>query len=539
MRLLIRSFTYILLTTSLLTACGAPAPATPTSAEPTTAPAASTPTQTDAAPAPTDVATATVADAVASVTAEPAVATATAEITVTSAPVSDSTGAMVDTNPRQPIAGGPILHDSRLAIRYVASIPVNSIRLAYDSTQKSLLMLNMEQGLVRIDPATGIKDIVATPAEMLSGATASGLAVAADGTVFVSGNQTIDTTTRAIIRRGTPSGQMTSTNKSYSWTTYTWTTVAKTEPYPRSDTPFDHLFNGIAISPDQKFIVVNSGSRTDHGEVESQNGAFPDLREIPLTARMFKLPINGNDILLQNTEEAVAPYVYAKGFRNSYDPIFAPNGVLFAGDNGPDADLPDELNVITPGRHYGFPWRFGTTDTPQRDPAYDPTNDGYLQPDFTAVQIGAYANDPSYPAAPTTFSDPIANAGPAGVDYRTADGVAHNAAAEGITLSSFTPHRSPLGLVFLDRAFPASWQNTDDGLNAIILSWGAAGGTLPDRGQDMLALELSPTGSTYTMTARELVTGLRNPIDAAAIENRVYVLEFGDKVSLWEFTFQQ
>jgi hypothetical protein len=55
----------------------------------------------------------------------------------------------------------------------------------------------------------------------------------------------------------------------------------------------------------------------------------------------------------------------------------------------------------------------------------------------------------------------------------------------------------------------------------------------------MLALQLSPTGSTYTMTARELVTGLRNPIDAAAIENRVYVLEFGDKVSLWEFTFQQ
>ena len=539
MRPFMRVFAYLLLTASLVTACGAPAPTTTTSAEPTTAPTASAPTQSDAAVAPTDIATATIADAVASATAEPAVVTATAEITVTSVPVSDSTGGVVDTSPRQPVAGGPTLHDSRLAIRYVASIPVNSIRLAYDVTQKSLLMLNMEQGLVRIDPTTGIKDIVATPAEMLAGATASGLAVAADGTVFVSGNQTIDKTTRAVIRRGTPSGQMTSINQSYSWTTYTWTTLAKTEPYPRSDTPFDHLVNGIAISPDQKFIVVNSGSRTDHGEVENQNGAFPDLREIALTSRMFKLPINGNDILLQNSEEAIAPYVYAKGFRNSYDPVFAPNGVLFAGENGPDADLPDELNAITPGLHYGFPWRFGTTDTPQRDPAYDPINDGYLQPDFTAVQIGAYANDPSYPAAPTTFVDPIANAGPAGVDYRTADGAAHNAAAEGITLSSFTPHRSPLGLVFLDRAFPASWQNADDGLSAIILSWGAAGGTLRDRGQDMLALELSPTGSTYTMTARELVTGLRNPIDAAAIENRVYVLEFGDKVSLWEFTFQQ
>ena len=94
-------------------------------------------------------------------------------------------------------------------------------------------------------------------------------------------------------------------------------------------------------------------------------------------------------------------------------------------------------------------------------------------------------------------------------------------------------------MVFADQTFPASWQPSGTNLHAFILSWGAAGGSLTDRGQDMLALELTPAGNSYTMTARQLVRGLRNPIDAASIDNRVYVLEFGDNVALWEITFQQ
>ena len=519
-------FFRILLLTTLLAACTAqPSGSVPTTTTDSTstvgdsaAPAATTtpvlaidPT----APAPTEPPT-------------PAVTATTAPTmppTATAAPVTSGDGTVIDTTPRVPVAGGPTVLDSRISVRRVASIPVNSIRLAYDAPNKALLMLNMEQGLVRIDPQTGAKDIVASPADMLVGATASGLAVTSAGVVFVSGNMSVEKNTQAVIRRGTPNGSG-----------YTWNTVARTVAYPRSDTPFDHLVNGIAISPDERFIVVNSGSRTDHGEIESQNGAFPDLREIALTSRMFKLPIDGTDILLENDEAAVAKYVYAKGFRNSYDPIFAPNGVLFAGENGPDADFPDELNAIIPGKHYGFPWRFGTMDTPQRDPAYDPANDKYLNPDFTAVQIGAYANDPTYPPAPGPFVDPIPNSGPAGVNYRSADGAAHDAGSEGTTVSSFTPHRSPLGLTFLGAGFPAAWQSTKSTLNAVILSWGAAGGDLPDRGQDMLFLEITPAASGYTMRSRQIARDLHNPIDSVSIDNHVYVLEFGDNVALWEFT---
>lgn len=506
----------VLLTTALLlcVACsGAPSAAAPT----VTPVLAIDPT----APAPTAEPTTEPTAASADATATP-LPTAPA---ATTAPVTTTDGTLIDTTPRVPVAGGPTLHDSRLGVRRVATIPVNSIRLAYDAPTQTLLMLNMEQGLVRIDPQSGAKTIVSSPAEMLVGATASGLAVTSGGTVFVSGNLVVEKQTQAVVRRGIPTGSG-----------YRWETVARTVSYPRSDTPFDHLVNGIAISPDESYIVVNSGSRTDHGEIESQNGAFPDTREVALTARMFKLPIDGVDILLENDETAVAPYVYARGFRNSYDPIFAPNGVLYAGDNGPDADFPDELNAVVPGKHYGFPWRFGTIDTPQRDPAYDPSTDRYLNADFTAVQIGAYANDPTYPPAPPAMVDPIVNSGPDGVWYRAADGSARDAGATGETVSSFTPHRSPLGLSFLGDTFPAAWQSTKTQLQAVILSWGAAGGDIPDRGQDMLLLQITP-GAAASMTSRQLVTDLRNPIDSVAVGTKVYVLEFGDNVALWEISF--
>ena len=432
----------------------------------------------------------------------------------------------VDAKPRQPIAGGPTLLDSRIDVRRVTDVPVNSIRLVYDAKNSSLLMLTISDGLQRINPVDGKKTVVASITDMLGAAVPDGLAVANDGTVYVVGNEAVKTMTKAVVRRGIPNGAG-----------YTWETVASTEPYPRSDTPFDHLFNGIVVS--NKWIYVTSGSRTDHGEVETQNGAFPDLREAALTARMYRLAADSKDVVLKNDETAVAPYVYARGFRNAFDPAFAPNGDLFVGDNGPDADLPDELNWVRQGGHFGFPWRFGDIDNPQRDPAYDPAKDLRLQPDFTAVQIGAYHNDPTYPAAPGKFLDPVINQGPAATNYRGVDGKSHDAAQEGKTLAGITPHRSPLGLVFANKDFPKSWLGNSKTLTGFLLSWGAAGGTLPDRGQDMLALQLSKSGDNYTMTARQIVRDLHNPIDSAIVGDKIYVLEYGDKVAIWEFTFHE
>ena len=41
------------------------------------------------------------------------------------------------------------------------------------------------------------------------------------------------------------------------------------------------------------------------------------------------------------------------------------------------------------------------------------------------------------------------------------------------------------------------------------------------------------------MTARQIVRDLHNPIDSAIVGDKIYVLEYGDKVAIWEFTFHE
>ena len=218
---------------------------------------------------------------------------------------------------------------------------------------------------------------------------------------------------------------------------------------------------------------------------------------------------------------------------------FAPNGDLFAVDNGPDADYPDELNWIREGLHYGFPWRFGTQDNPQQFPNYDPTKDLHLQSGFYATDNGLYHNNPGFPQPPGAFTDPIVNLGPDAMKYRGDDGKEYDAYIKGESLSTFTPHRAPLGLVFVtDSELPAQWRSEGDALSAFLLSWGAAGGTLSDRGQDLLHIQLTKRGENYEAITAQIARGFHNPIDAVLIENRLYVLDYGGNGAIWELTFE-
>jgi glucose/arabinose dehydrogenase len=254
---------------------------------------------------------------------------------------------------------------------------------------------------------------------------ASGMAFGQDGTLYVLGNVNKGATAQAIVYKGKLDASQ----------QRVWTTLVSTAPYELSMTQFDHMFNGIVVSPDGKFLYINSGSRTDHGEVEDARGAFPNTREVALTSAIFRIPTDTDNQVLPNDEAQLKSkgYLFADGTRNSYDLAFAPNGDLCAGDNGPDADYPDELNWLQEGRHYGFPWRFGDLDNAQRAPDYDPSKDGRLQPEFFAVKNGLYTNDPAFPAPPAgvAFSDPIANLGPDGDVFRAADGRAYDASELG------------------------------------------------------------------------------------------------------------
>ena len=325
----------------------------------------------------------------------------------------------------------------------------------------------------------------------------------------------------------------------------TWFTLAETAPYERCDCIFNHEVNGLVVSPDNRSLFINSGSRTDHGEVQDGNRAFPDLRETALTSVVLRVPTDARDLVLPNNRDALRAqgFLFAEGLRNSYDLAFAPNGDLFAAENGPDRDMAEELNWLREGHHYGFPWRMGLEDTPQQFPDYDPAGDFLLPARFTAVREGYYHNDPTYPPPPRDFTDPVINLGPDADAYRDpADGQVKDASEEGVRFATFTAHRSPLGLVFdTDNALDEPFQG-----DGFVLSWTEGdpdgddiAGPFNDPSEDLLHLDLAKVGDNYEARVSRIVGGFSNPIDAEIIGNRIYVIEWGGGRGLWEIVLPQ
>ena len=325
----------------------------------------------------------------------------------------------------------------------------------------------------------------------------------------------------------------------------TWFTLAETAPYERCDCIFNHEVNGLVVSPDNRSLFINSGSRTDHGEIQDGNRQFSDLRETALTAIVLRVPTDARDLVLPNDRDALRAqgFLYAEGLRNAYDLAFAPNGDLFATENGPDRDMAEELNWLREGHHYGFPWRMGLEDTPQQFPDYDPASDFLLPARFTAVREGYYHNDPTYPPPPRDFTEPVINLGPDADAYRDpADGQIKDASEEGVRFGTFTAHRSPLGLVFdADNALAEPFQG-----DGFVLSWTEGdpdgddvAGPFNDPSQDLLHLDLAKVGDNYEARVTRIVGGFSNPIDAEIIGNRLYVIEWSGGRGLWEIILPQ
>jgi hypothetical protein len=362
------------------------------------------------------------------------------------------------------------------------------------------------------------------------------MAIGPDGTIYLVGNFTTDggNKTFARIVKGVPGATG----------DRVWSVLAQTEAYPRSLTAFDHVFNGIIVSPDGSSIFVNSGSRTDHGEVQDVGGLFPNTREVGLTAKILRLPANASNLLLPNDTNALrsAGYIFAEGTRNSFDFAFAPNGDLFATENGPDRDMSEELNWLRPGLHFGFPWRIGGTDNPQQFPNYDPTTDRLLDSRFIGVGRGYYHNDPTFPPRPANLAEPVINVGPDADKFRDpATGAIKDASALGLTLSTFTAHRSPLGLVFdtvgamalpfRNHGFMLSYTTGDSNGTSVA-------GPFFDASQDLVELECTKLGTTnYQAAVTTRVGGFASPIDAEIIGNRIYAIEYGGQQGIWEIRF--
>jgi hypothetical protein len=446
------------------------------------------------------------------------------------APVLSATNSFVTALARMPVALNANL-EVHFVMDTINGSGAKSVRIAKDPRDNLLYYSKRNGDVFRVNLVAGggsTSSMVYSAIDHSIANDAQGMAIGPEGTIYLLGNLTTNgsNSTLARIMKGVPdaTGQR------------TWSLLAQTEPYPLGGTGYDHLCNGLVVSPDGNSIYVNCGSRTDHGEVQSKSGLYPDTRDVALTAKILCLPTSASNLVLFNDTNFLlsAGYLFAEGTRNAFDLAFAPSGELFCADNGPDRDMSDELNWLRRGLHYGFPWRMGGADNPQQFADYDPANDRLLNPAYGAVRDGYYYNDPTFPPAPGTFAEPLINLGPDADSFRDpVDGQVKRASALGQTLNTVTAHRSPLGLVFdTVGSMAAPFRH-----HGFLLSYSTPG-TFSDPSQDMLDLDLTKVGETnYQAYMTRIIHGFSNPIDAEIISNRVYVLEYGGSQSIWEITF--
>lgn len=331
-----------------------------------------------------------------------------------------------------------------------------------------------------------------------------------------------------------------------------WADIVTTDPYPTANSSGDHGFAGVCLDPSGNYIYVSSGARTHLGEVRTNNGVWPGYREVPLTTRIFRFPINSIGITLPNDSLLIdnSGYVFAWGTRNAYDMAFDANDTLFAIDNSSERDDPEELNWLREGKHYGFPWRMGGNDNPLRFSPYDVNLDPLVNHLCAGYINGWFANDPAFPQVPfgTSFTEPVRNYGTVADFFRDSiTGQVKNASDEGTYIPSFTAHRSPLGLVFdIDSllappfrgdAFVLSFMPGGDSTGYTPLSpWGSPC-PFVDTSRELVQMKLTYNASidNYTMLTSNIAGGFYLPVDAELNGNVLYVIENGGDI--WRLTF--
>ena len=176
--------------------------------------------------------------------------------------------------------------------------------------------------------------------------------------------------------------------------------------------------------------------------------------------------------------------IFADGLRNCYGFCWNDRGDLFGTDNGPDADAPEELNLLEKGKHYGFPYQFS-----------DWTNK-------------PYAHTPDPPRG-VTFIQPVANLGPAagGKD----DG----------PLYTFDPHSSPAGITYLGGDYPEAWRDS-----FLVVRFGHLIKKPHDHGFDLLQMRLEKRGEGYVARSTTVLAPLGRPLDLVLLNRKAYILEY-------------
>ncbi|MEO8148192.1 MAG: T9SS type A sorting domain-containing protein [Bacteroidia bacterium] len=430
-----------------------------------------------------------------------------------------------------------------ITVGFVKSIPKDISGIAKDPVTGNLYMINFSGLVYEVKNlgTPGVYDtLLFTDADHGIGSLRGILFD--DSTLFLIGNTLIDSTTTVgkIVRGDLQPNSLRA-----------WTIVAQTDTYPQSRTAYDHGLSGLVFNPTHDSLYFNSGARTDHGEVQSNGGIYPGVRDVPLTTCIFHIPASAANLLLPDDSTSLAPYIFARGIRNSFELSFTADGDLIGLENAGDRDDPDELNWLREGRHYGFPWAVGGDTNPQQFPGYDPSADAFINKQQHSYINGYFYNDSTFPPplAGITFTSPALNYGPDADKFRDVNDLTVKDASDmGSPMTTFTPHRCPVGMVMdydsllindlRGDAFMIGYSSAGDstglGINGL--------GTLLDSSEDLVHVKLIKNIAidNYEIYCTRIVAGFHRPVDDCIIGNKIYVVENvrnnQDTAYMWEIT---
>lgn len=177
----------------------------------------------------------------------------------------------------------------------------------------------------------------------------------------------------------------------------------------------DHNSGRLKIGPDMKLYYTFG----DQGNNQFSNACNPILAQnLPTSpsnytnyqGKILRINLDGTIPSDNPTLAGVQSHVYTYGHRNPQGLVFAQNGTLYSSEHGAKVD--DELNIIVPGKNYGWPLIAGYFDNMSYNycnwSTASPCNAGSFSDDVCAAGVTPVNEFTSYPSGPpSNFMPPI------------------------------------------------------------------------------------------------------------------------------------
>lgn len=131
----------------------------------------------------------------------------------------------------------------------------------------------------------------------------------------------------------------------------------------------DHVAGRIKVGPDGKlYLTLGDQGNNQLGNVclPVQSQRIPTRQEldkkdyVSYEGKSLRLNIDGSIPADNPKINGIVSHVYTYGHRNPQGIDFGPGGTLYSSEQGPKTD--DEVNILKPGRNYGWPHVVGLKD---------------------------------------------------------------------------------------------------------------------------------------------------------------------------------